>query len=91
MNKQERNIIYKAVLRKFDLKQLGYPKDELCYGICWYFTYHEPLSDFPEIIKHKPPNYNMHDFNGYWFSIKPETDPVTLRRNILLQAIIETE
>lgn len=87
MTKEERNAIYKKALRILRYKN---ENEILSPGICLclYFQNEKfEIEDFPELIRHKPPKKKTYNF---WFTII-NPNGFTIRENILLQAIKETE
>ena len=90
---KDRNRIYREILAEFDKMQNSNGNTRLSFGICAYFITggnNYDINNFPEIIKYKPWDYSVNKYGGYWFSPNG-IDAITIRRNILLQAIKETE
>ncbi len=97
-SKQERNSIYKRILEQFDIIQKCShpPAKYLAFQLDQYFALYNntlDVNDFPEIIKHKPKEVTQNPaiYDGYWFKEKATKEAITISRNILLQAIAETE
>lgn len=88
---EERNKIYKQFLADFEKAQKQRGETTLSNGLCTYFAVNNyDINEFPEIIKHKPKDHNVTKYGGYWFHPDGE-EGVGKRRDILLQAIRETE
>ena len=92
MLSQTRNLIGKSAENTLTRQKIN-GNTRLSFGICTYFITggnNYDINDFPEIIKYKPINHTVDKYGGYWFA-PTGTDAITIRRNILLQAIKETE
>lgn len=91
---QERHLIYKEVLADFDRVQESHGNSHLSFQVDSYLLLREKKYDeaiFPEIYKHKPKDFFPLKYQGYWFKEMGRKEAIELHRNILLQAIKETE
>lgn len=92
--KQERHVIYKEILADFDGVQESHGNSHLSFQIDAYLLIRERKYDeaiFPEIFKHKPKDFFPLKYQGYWFKEMGKKEAIKIHRDILLQAIKETE
>lgn len=96
--KQERHVIYKEILADFDRVQESHGNSHLSFQIDSYLLIREHKREhkydetiFPEIFKHKPKDFFPLKYQGYWFKEMGKKEAIKIHRDILLQAIKETE